>query len=371
MRLNATAAFVCVLLASAFAACTNGGGLGSIGGGGGGTPSPPPATGIGLAIPTGKIGVVNDPVWGTVSGYTQDQTSQILAFAPGVKITLTNLSKVDPHTLNVIAVTKGPPPAWPHSPSLSFYPSGNGVLGAGYASGILNPGASVTVKLSKPGTYLIGCAFHYVEFNMRDVIQVVAGATPGPTASPGPGGYAVRRGPVAKRNDTKANDAKKNDVKQPQLVDQRGKSFTLDALRGRALAVTFVAAHCTDACPLINAQFADAARRVARAHIPARLVTITLDPEHDSPATMRELAKRFDADPRYWLLAGGSIPDVHAIMRAYGVVSVEGKHGYHDEHTTFVYLFDATGRPTQTMLASSGLSDALVDALRGQRVAQR
>jgi cytochrome oxidase Cu insertion factor (SCO1/SenC/PrrC family) len=372
MRVNATAAWACVLLASAFAACTNGGGLGSIGGGGGGTPSPlPSGSGIGLAIPTGKIGVVNDPVWGTLSGYTQDKTSQVLAFPPGSKLTITNLSKVDPHTLNVIAVTKGPPPAWPHSPSLGFYPSGNGVLGDGYASGTLNPGASVTVKLSKPGIYLIGCAFHYVEFSMRDVIEVVAGATPGPTASPGPGGYAVRRGPIAKRNDAKPSDSKKNDAKQPQLVDQRGKSFTLDALRGKPLAVTFVSAHCTDACPLINAQFADAARRLARARAGARLVTITLDPEHDSPATMRALAERFDADPRYWLVAGGSTPNVRAVMHAFGVVSIEGKHGYHDEHTTFVYVLDSSGRLAQTILASSALSDAVVDALRGQRVAER
>ncbi len=200
MKHYAPAAWVCMLLASAVAACTNGGGLGSIGGGGGGgSPSPPPVTGIGVAIPTGKIGVENDPVWGTVSGYTGNKTSQILAFAPGVKITLTNLSNVDPHTLNVIATTSGPPPAWPRSPSLDFSPKGNGVLGTGYASGTINPGASVTVKLSKPGTYLIGCAYHYVEFNMRDVIQVVAGATPGPTASPGSGGYAIERGPVAKR----------------------------------------------------------------------------------------------------------------------------------------------------------------------------
>jgi protein SCO1/2 len=363
MQLRTVAAALVVPIACVIAACTNGGGLGSIGGGGG-SPSPFPSGGIGIGIPTGKIGVENDPTWGTVSGYTQNQTSQIMAFPPGSKITVKNLSTTTPHTLNVVAVASAPPAHFPPSPSLSFSPRGNGVLGPNYASGTLNPQGTVTLTLSKPGIYLIGCAFHYVQFHMRDVVQVIAGATPGPTASPGPGGYdsvapqahAARAAPA---------------VPQTHLVDQQRRAFTLLSLRGRPLAVTFVAAHCTDACPLINAQFSAAAKRIAREHLRARLLTITLDPEHDSPATMRELAKRFDADPRYWLLAGGSTRDVHRIMRTFGVISVEGQRGYHDRHTTFVYLLRSDGKLVQTMLASTALTDALVEAFRDRNVIAR
>jgi protein SCO1 len=357
MTLRAPAIALGALAVGAVAACTNGGGLGSIGGSSSGSPSPLPSSAIGVAIPTGKIGVENDPVWGTVSGYTQDQTSQVLAFAPGAKVTIRNLSSTTPHTLNVIGTTNGPPPHWPASPSLPFSPRGNGILGATYASGSLNPGASVTVTLSNPGIYLIGCAYHYIEFKMRDIIEVVAGATPGPTASPGPGGYAVAPAP-------KESPA----AREPQLVDQSGRSFTLASLRGAPLVVTFIAAHCTDACPLINAQFSDAAQRIERAHLRMRLLTITLDPEHDSPRTMRGLAQRFQANPRYWRLAGGSLADVGALMRAFGVVSVEGQRGYHDEHTTFVYVLDAAGELTRTMLASSALSDEIVGAARDDRL---
>jgi len=362
MKPSTVAAAFVVPIACVIAACTNGGGLGSIGSGG--SPSPFPSGGIGIGIPTGKMGVEKDPTWGTVSGYTQNATSQVMAFPPGSKITVKNLSQTTPHTLNVVAVASAPPANFPPSPSLSFSPRGNGVLGPNYASGTLNPQSTVTLTLSKPGIYLIGCAFHYVQFHMRDVIQVMAGATPGPTASPGPGGYdRVATRPRA----AKAAPA----VPQPRLVDQQRREFTLLSLRGRPLAVTFVAAHCTDACPLINAQFSAAAKEIAREHLRARLLTITLDPEHDSPATMRELAKRFDADSRYWLLAGGSTPDVHSIMRTFGVISVEGQHGYHDRHTTFVYLFDSKGKPVQTMLASTALTDALVDAFRDRNVIAR
>jgi protein SCO1 len=350
-------------LVIAVTACTNGGGLSTITGSG--TPSPlPAASAIGAAIPIRKIGVENDPVWGTVSGFTQEKTSQVLAFPPGATVTLQNLSSVDSHTLNVIATTNGPPAKWPSNPSFNFSPSGNGVLGPKYASGVLNPGASVKVKLSNPGIYLIGCAIHYVQYAMRDVIEVMASATPGPTASPGPGGYA-RRTSNARAPSSRVASA------QPRLIDQLGRAFTLSSLRGEPLVLTFIAAHCTDACPLVNAQFADAARRIAQAHLGARLLTVTLDPEHDSPATMRNLAQRFDADPRFWLLAGGSIRDVHAVMREFGTVSEEGQRGYRDEHTTFVYVVDSAGELSQTMLASSALSDSIVDALREQKADTR
>lgn len=186
LRPERLGAALAMLIACA-AACTNGGGLTASPVSG--PPAPLPSGGIGIGIPTGKIGVVDDPVWGAVAGYTQKMTSQVLAFAPGAKITLENLSSSTPHTLNVIGSTSGPPPKWPANPSLTFSPQGNGVLGTGYASGTINPGHKVTVTLSKPGIYLIGCAFHYVSFQMRDIVQVVAGATPGPTASPGSGGY--------------------------------------------------------------------------------------------------------------------------------------------------------------------------------------
>jgi protein SCO1/2 len=280
-----------------------------------------------------------------------------MAFPPGATVMITNLSSTTPHTLNVIAVGATPPPNWPTNPSLSFSPSGNGVLGADYASGSLNPGSSVKVKLSNPGVYLLGCAYHYIEFNMRDVIQVVTGATPGPTASPGPGGYAVARR-SARPAQTRS---------EPHLIDQRGHSFTLSSLRGEPLIVTFVSAHCTDACPLINAEFAAAARRIEREHLAARLLTITLDPEHDSPQTMRELARRFDADSRYWLLAGGSRADVHAVMRAFGVISIEGKRGSDDHHTTFIYAINPNGDLAQTLLASSAMQDEILDGLRARR----
>ncbi len=134
-------------------------------------------------LPSEGLGTVKDPFWmATLGGYTQQQFSEALGFAPKTKLTITNGSTSLPHTLNVVAKIKGPPAMFPGNPSLPQNPSG-GKLQKGYASGAIEPGKSVTVTLGKAGIYLIGCAFHYHE-GMQDVFVVHAGATPGPQATP-------------------------------------------------------------------------------------------------------------------------------------------------------------------------------------------
>ncbi len=150
----------------------------------------------------------------------------------------------------------------------------------------------------------------------------------------------------------------------PALIDQNGRAFTFQTLRGTPLIVTFVAAHCTDACPLVNAQFAQAAHRFSIEHKRVRLLTITLDPEHDSLRDMRDIARRFGANAKRWIVAGGPPRDVHAIMSAFGVIAERGRDGYADVHTTFVYFIDANGRLRKTILASTALGAQIVDNVR-------
>jgi len=152
----------------------------------------------------------------------------------------------------------------------------------------------------------------------------------------------------------------------PVLVDQTGRSFTFASLARTPLVVTFVAAHCTDACPLVNAQFAAAARIFSSEHRRIHLLTITLDPEHDSRADMRSMAKTFGADPRMWTLATGNISDVHRVMSAFGVVARQGRKGYADVHTTFVYFIDSHGSLRRTLLASTDLTAQVVAEVNAQ-----
>lgn len=160
-----------------------------------------PAKTIGEELPSEGLGTYKSPFWkAVIGGYTQQSYSQTLGFPTGTKITIRNLSKKTPHTLDVVAKIAGPPAQFPKNPSLRTQPHGGKILAAGYASGVIQPGKSVTVTLSKAGTYLIGCAFHYSE-GMHDVLVVGRKAKPGqqgtpppkatppPTTGPSPTGY--------------------------------------------------------------------------------------------------------------------------------------------------------------------------------------
>ncbi|HZZ65387.1 MAG TPA: hypothetical protein VFE17_07815, partial [Candidatus Baltobacteraceae bacterium] len=146
-------------LSGTLVACGGGGSSPVPGGGGGGggptpTPAPVSANTIGEALPTG-MGTVTTS-FGVVGGFTQKSLSQVMAFPPGTKVTIKNLAPSTPHTLNVLSTT-----GFPANPALSTTAAGGSTLGTGFASGTIAPGGSITVTLSNPCTFFIGCAFHY------------------------------------------------------------------------------------------------------------------------------------------------------------------------------------------------------------------
>jgi protein SCO1/2 len=146
-----------------------------------------------------------------------------------------------------------------------------------------------------------------------------------------------------------------------QLQDQNGRAFSYDELRGKPAIVTFIATHCKDACPLINAQFGALAQQVKARHLDVHLVSITLDPEHDSLKDMQRIASLFKADPQIWTLISGKPASVHQLMSRFNVIAVRGKDGFADTHSTFVFLVDRNGRPRKALLASNVLTEDVID----------
>ncbi len=168
------------LAALALAACGGGGGGGGPAPGGGG-PVVPPGVGantIGVALPPGSIGQLTDPIAGVIGGFTQMVFSQKLGFAAGTTVTIKNVG-LTTHTFNVIGASL------PFAAAPSVNPAGptSTTIGPNYASGNIAPGASVTLTLT-PGTWLIGCFYHYLSNNMHTVLTVPG--APGPQATPVP-----------------------------------------------------------------------------------------------------------------------------------------------------------------------------------------
>jgi cytochrome oxidase Cu insertion factor (SCO1/SenC/PrrC family) len=149
-----------------------------------------------------------------------------------------------------------------------------------------------------------------------------------------------------------------HDARDVPIIDQLGATFTLRDLH-RPTAVTFVDLDCDDACAISEALFARLAQTLAKAHVDARLVTLTLSPDSDPPVAMAAMARKFNADASRWRWASGRPANVKRLMAAFGVERVSKKF-----HSTFVYVLDGNGVPVRKILLSTSADQEILTGLR-------
>ena len=80
------------------------------------------------------------------------------------------------------------------------------------------------------------------------------------------------------------------------------------------VVLQFIFTTCPSICPMMTSTLSGAQGEMGEG---ARLVSISIDPEFDTPARLREYAKRFKAGPRWRFLTGGR-DDVIAVQKAFG-----------------------------------------------------
>ena len=89
------------------------------------------------------------------------------------------------------------------------------------------------------------------------------------------------------------------------LTDISGRPFGSDQLRGHVYVASFFFTRCTSICPTLMSDLAKLQDRYRREGIDVRLVSITVDPEHDDPEELRTAAKRYGVDPSRWTVLTG------------------------------------------------------------------
>jgi protein SCO1/2 len=109
------------------------------------------------------------------------------------------------------------------------------------------------------------------------------------------------------------------------------------------LAVTFIYATCRDTCPLLTAKLAMIQRKLGKDFGPrVRFVSITVEPEIDTPAVLSAYAKKFDADLAGWSFLTGSSSEIQEVVRRYGAFAKRLKPGDVD-HLFLTSLVDRNG----------------------------
>jgi len=132
------------------------------------------------------------------------------------------------------------------------------------------------------------------------------------------------------------------DVAVPEisLVRDDGKSVSLPAELddGRPVAVNFIFTSCTTICPVMSQTFAQLQEKLGADRDRVRLLSISIDPEQDTPARLAEYAKRFHAGPE-WRFYTGTVEASLTTQRAFAAY-----RGDKMNHTPVTFLRAAHGK---------------------------
>lgn len=126
-------------------------------------------------------------------------------------------------------------------------------------------------------------------------------------------------------------------VPQFQLVNQTGAEFDSATVAGRPMAVSFFFASCPTICRDLNRQVERLRQQLKNEEI--LFVSISVDPENDSPDVLATYAREFGATPEDWVFLTGEAHKVKQIGKQYFQVEVDM-----DKHTDNILLVDRWGR---------------------------
>lgn len=98
------------------------------------------------------------------------------------------------------------------------------------------------------------------------------------------------------------------------LIERSGKRLELSDLHGKIWIANFIYTTCTDTCPLQSAEMAKLQEHL-RQRTNVRLVSISVDPERDTPQVLSRYADRFKADPSLWLFLTGERGEIYRLAQ--------------------------------------------------------
>lgn len=129
------------------------------------------------------------------------------------------------------------------------------------------------------------------------------------------------------------------------LIDQQGNFLQIRELRGNAFVLNFIFTRCKVAtmCPASTTRMAELQDVVRKADLKnVHFVTITFDPEFDSPGIMRGYGKNYGIENENFHLLTSTQETVDDLLRLFGILTVEEDGTIN--HTMATLLIDANGR---------------------------
>jgi len=145
------------------------------------------------------------------------------------------------------------------------------------------------------------------------------------------------------------------DVSDVTLIERSGEPLPLKQMKGKVWIVNFFFASCPGSCKIISTHLAQLQKDLGNRDV--TLVSISVDPENDTPQVLTEYAKGFSADPKKWLFLTGDFEIIRGLCSDLFKIPVERK-----THADYLVLVDQQGQIMGTF--NSKEPAAMTDLIR-------
>src|SRR6266568_3780135 len=146
------------------------------------------------------------------------------------------------------------------------------------------------------------------------------------------------------------------------FTNQLSQPFSTADFKGQALAITFVFTRCPfpTFCPRMTGGFAETQTKLlAMTGAPTNwhLLTISFDPEYDTPAVLKSYGERNGCDPAHWTLATGALADITALTEQFGLTFWRDTPNGLPNHNLRTLVLDTTGHVRTNFIGNQWTSD--------------
>lgn len=134
-------------------------------------------------------------------------------------------------------------------------------------------------------------------------------------------------------------------IKAPDFVltDQENRRFDSSRLRGKVVVLNFIFTTCTDICPLFTVNMVQLQSKLnARFGSELFFLSVTTDPEVDSPQVLKKYAVRHRADLKNWAFLTGSEAQLKDVWQSYSLQVIRKKRGL-VQHSSLTTVIDRDG----------------------------
>ncbi|MFB6357316.1 MAG: SCO family protein [bacterium] len=137
-----------------------------------------------------------------------------------------------------------------------------------------------------------------------------------------------------------------SDLPDTGIVNQEGESVSIRDYQGRPVVMSFIFSRCPmkKMCPLITQKMVRVQNRLKQQKIrDVQFVSVSFDPEYDTPAVLKDYGKRYNPDYRRWDFWTGSKGTIERILDRFKIMVRRKKNGLPVSHNLRTYVLDESG----------------------------